>query len=153
MTKILSVLKIVRIHQRVKYQTISSRCSPENVQKSQIWPVLLCQNVPKLGKSTDCDHNLMTTSEGGHDTSTCKISGHSFMCSPPEKWECLKIPNFINFIKFFGLCDPEISQMTLKIFTLLHPTRWMFSLNFMKLELKPYDLLLQDLLIVMEIHR
>ena len=32
---------------------------------------------PKRRKSTDCDHNLIIT-EGGWDTSACKMSGHPF---------------------------------------------------------------------------
>ena len=40
----------------------------------------------KEGKWTDCDHNLIS-SEGGHDTSACKISGrslHAFSSQCPE---------------------------------------------------------------------
>ena len=39
--------------------------------------------VPKLEKSTDHDRNLIF-SEGGQDTSACRISDHSLHVSSPE---------------------------------------------------------------------
>ena len=42
----------------------------------QIWAVSLVKIVTKLQKSTDHDPELIST-EGGQDTSACKISGHS----------------------------------------------------------------------------
>ena len=50
---------------------------PKNAWKPRIWPVTLIKVVPKVGKSTDCGQNLLS-SEGGQDTSTCQILGLSF---------------------------------------------------------------------------
>ena len=51
------------------------------------------------------------------------------MCSPendqtPQIWP----------VKFFGLCDLETYNVTLKGNILFHLTRWMVSVNFMKFE-------------------
>ena len=70
---------MVRINQHAKFQAaIPSMRSPGNARKPQIWPVLLSKSDTKGGKSTERDHNLIT-SEGGQDTLAlaCKISGHS----------------------------------------------------------------------------
>ena len=41
-------LKVVKIHQHVKFQAIPSMCSPQNARKPQIWPVSLSQNSAKI---------------------------------------------------------------------------------------------------------
>ena len=51
--------------------------------------------VPKLQKSKDCDHELIS-SEGGQDTSACKISGH-FLYAFSGK--CPETPNLTRFTK------------------------------------------------------
>ena len=51
--------------------------------------------VPKLEKSTDHDHNLIS-SESGQDTSACKISGHSLH---EFSRKCPESPNLICFTK------------------------------------------------------
>ena len=43
-----SVLKVVTIHQRAKFQAISFMRSPWNARKPQIWPVSLSQNSAKI---------------------------------------------------------------------------------------------------------
>ena len=45
-----SVLKVVKIHQRAKFQDISSMCSPGNTRNPQIWPVSLSQNSAQIRK-------------------------------------------------------------------------------------------------------
>ena len=52
---------------------------------------------PKLEKSTDCGHKLIS-SEDGQDTSACKISGHSLYAfsgkcpeTSPDGWTCRKM--------------------------------------------------------------
>ena len=49
---------------------------PGNVRKPQISPISPSQKLCQEEKSTNCDHNLIS-SEGGQDTSACQISGHS----------------------------------------------------------------------------
>ena len=149
MTIILPLLKVTRIQQHAKFQTIPSMRSPGNARKHQIWPVSLSQNsakirkinklgpqsitfwrwsrciiqqnfrpflqwvlpelpwnpkfdpfhkikiAPKLEKSTNCNHKLIS-SEGGQDTSACKLSGHS-LHAYSEK--CLETPNLPCFTK------------------------------------------------------
>ena len=51
--------------------------------------------VPKLEKSTNCDHNLLS-SEDAQDTSTCKMPGH-FLNGFSGK--CLETPNLTHFTK------------------------------------------------------
>ena len=65
-----------KIHQHTKFQTFPSMRSPGNARKPQIWPISLSPSDAKGGKSTDHDHNLIS-SEGAQDTSTCIISDHS----------------------------------------------------------------------------
>ena len=65
-----------RIHQHAKFAAIPSLCFQENAGKWQIWSFSLCQMPPKWGKSTDDDQNLIS-SQGGQDTSACRISGYS----------------------------------------------------------------------------
>ena len=43
MTKIRSVLKVIRVHQHAKFQAILRMRSPENDQKPQIWPTWFIQ--------------------------------------------------------------------------------------------------------------
>ena len=50
---------------------------------------------PKGGKSTDRDHNLIS-SEGGQDTSACKISGHSLHAFSGK---CPETPDLTRFTK------------------------------------------------------
>ena len=90
-----SVLKVVKIHQRAKFQVISSMRSPGNARKPQIWPVSLSQNSAKIRKSADRGHKLIS-SEGGQDTSACKISGH-FLHAFSRK--CPETPNLTRFTK------------------------------------------------------
>ena len=52
---------MVKIHQRAKFQAISSMRSQGNARKPQIWPVSLCQNSAKIGTrqhSTQCVGNM-----------------------------------------------------------------------------------------------
>ena len=51
--------------------------------------------VPKLRKSTNCNHNLLS-SEDAHDTSACKMPGH-FLNGFSRK--CLETPNLTHFTK------------------------------------------------------
>ena len=51
MTKILSVLKVVIIHQHVKFQAIPLMPSQENAQKPQTSPILLSQKTAKIMKT------------------------------------------------------------------------------------------------------
>ena len=51
--------------------------------------------VPKLKKLTDHDYNLII-SEGGRDTSACRIPGHSFHGFSRK---CPEIPNLTHFTK------------------------------------------------------
>ena len=51
--------------------------------------------VPKFEKSTDRDHMLIN-SEGGQDTSACKISGYSLHAFSEK---CPETPNLTRFIK------------------------------------------------------
>ena len=44
------MLEVVRIQQHTIFQTISSRRSPRNARKPQIWPVSLSQNSAKMTK-------------------------------------------------------------------------------------------------------
>ena len=61
--------------------------SSGNAQKPQIWPISAKSKWrQKEGKSTDHDHNLIS-SEGTQDTSTCKFSDYSLhakSCKCPE---------------------------------------------------------------------
>ena len=50
MTKIQSILKVVRIHQHAKFDVIPPLCSQESARKSQIWPVSQSQNATKMRK-------------------------------------------------------------------------------------------------------
>ena len=50
MTKILSILKVLRIHQHDKFHAIPPMHSQENAWKLQISPVSLSQNVVKMRK-------------------------------------------------------------------------------------------------------
>ena len=70
MTMKYSDLKEVKIHQYAKSHAIPSKRSPGNARKPQIWPVSLIQNSAKKQKSTDRDHELIS-SESGQDTSSC----------------------------------------------------------------------------------
>ena len=75
MTKIESVLKVVRIHEHAKFQPIPPTHSQENAWQ----PVDLLHKVkilPKWGKSTNCDQNVIN-SKGVQDTSACLMLGHS----------------------------------------------------------------------------
>ena len=67
---------MIKIHQHAKFHAILSMRSPGNARKPQIWPVSLSQSGANRRKSTDSDHNLIS-SESGQDTSACKISGHT----------------------------------------------------------------------------
>ena len=51
--------------------------------------------VPKFEKSTDRDHMLIN-SEGGQDTSACKIAGYSLHAFSGK---CPETPNLTRFIK------------------------------------------------------
>ena len=95
MTMNYSVLKEVKIHQYEKFQAIPSMRSPGNARKPQIWPVSLSQNSAKIKKSTDPDNELIS-SNGGQDTSSCKISGH-FLHAFSGK--CPETPNLTRFTK------------------------------------------------------
>ena len=59
------------------------------------WPVSQSQSGAKRKKSTDYDHNLIS-SEVGQDTSACEISGHSL---PAFSGKCLEPPNLTLFTK------------------------------------------------------
>ena len=48
MTQNQSVLKVVKIHQRAKFQAIPSMRFPGYDQKPQIWPVSLSQSSAKI---------------------------------------------------------------------------------------------------------
>ena len=44
-------MKVLKIHQHVKFQAIPSMRSPDNAQKPQISPVSLSQNSTKIKKN------------------------------------------------------------------------------------------------------
>ena len=67
----------------------------QNAWKPRILPVSVSLNSSKIRKSTNCNHNLMT-SESGQDTSACKISGH-FLNGFSRK--CLETPHLTRFTK------------------------------------------------------
>ena len=61
----------------------------------KFYPFHLVKIASKLEKSTNCNHNLIS-SESGQDTSACKISGH-FLNGFFRK--CLETPNLTRFTK------------------------------------------------------
>ena len=61
----------------------------------QFYPFHKVKIASKLEKSTNCNHNLIS-SESGQDTSTCKISGH-FLHGFSRI--CLETPNLTRFTK------------------------------------------------------
>ena len=82
------------MHQHAKFQAIRSMLSQEMPGNHKILPVSLSKNNAKIKKiSTDWDYNLIS-SEGGQDTSACKISGH------PLHAFSGKCPETINFTHF-----------------------------------------------------
>ena len=64
----------------------------ENTIHRAAWSQL---KTPRLEKSTNCDYKLIV-SEGGHDTSACKILGHSHYAFS-GKWP--ETPNLTHFTK------------------------------------------------------
>ena len=62
--KLHPVLKVVRIHHLVKFETISSMLSPDIAQKPLIGPISVGWNCAKSRKSSNCGLNLIV-SEGG----------------------------------------------------------------------------------------
>ena len=58
-------------------------------------PFHLVKIAPKLEKSPDRNHNLIS-SEGGQDTAACKISGHSLHAFSGK---CPETPNLTRFTK------------------------------------------------------
>ena len=68
---------------------------PENAWKPQIWPVSFSQIAPKLEKSPDRNHKLIS-SEGGQDTVAYHISGHSLNGFSRK---CPETPNLTRFTK------------------------------------------------------
>ena len=66
--------------------------------------------MPKLQKSRDHDHNLMSF-EGSHDTSAYIISGHSLHAF---SWKCPETPNLTHFTKSKWR-QKEENQLTMTI--------------------------------------
>ena len=77
----------------------------------KIWPVSLSKKVSKLNKSTDWDYNLIN-SEGGQDTSACKISGHSLHALSGK---CLETTYLNRFTKSKWCQEMENQQIMTKI--------------------------------------
>ena len=88
------------IHGTKRHNTRTISCkawtprSPGYARKPRIWSVLLSQNSAKIRKSTDHDHNLIS-SECGQDTSAYEFSGHALHAfsgkcptTPNLLWKC-----------------------------------------------------------------
>ena len=87
--------KVIKIHQHAKYQGISTMVLQEMSGNLKFDPVFLVKIEPKLQKSTNHNHNLVST-ECGQQTSACNILGHSLHAFSEK---CLETPNLTHFIK------------------------------------------------------
>ena len=97
---------------------------------------------PKWGKSTECDWNLIN-SKGSQDTSACQILGYSFHAL---SWKCAETPNLTSFFIFFCRVWPWYFTDYLEkvVCCFIHPTSWMFSVDYMKFKGKLEEMLLQE---------
>ena len=79
---------MVRIHRHATCRVISPMLSEENAQKHQFWPVSLSKIGAKRRKSTDHDHDLISSAVG-QNTSALQIAGHFYHAFSRN---CLKPP-------------------------------------------------------------
>ena len=89
------LLKMVRIHQHAKFQTIPCMRSTGNAQKPQIFSVSLSQNSAKI-RQINRPWLQSISSQGGQYTSALKIASHSLHAFSRK---CQETPSLTCFTK------------------------------------------------------